>query len=132
MTYEVALKKADGGAAPEGLAHVVPMGVLAAVFAALLALTALTVAAAKVDLGNLNLYVALGIAGIKATLVVLYFMHLRYDRPFYLVVFLGCLGFVVLFISLALTDTRAYHPSVIPGQAPAMKDVHTPFGTQRP
>jgi cytochrome c oxidase subunit IV len=131
MTYEVALKKA-GGATQENLSHVVPMGVLAAVFATLLVLTAVTVAATKIDLGNLNLYVALAIAGIKATLVVLYFMHLRYDRPFYLVVFLGCLGFVVLFISLALTDTRAYHPSVIPGQAPAMKDVHTPFGAQRP
>lgn len=105
------------------------MKVLAAVFVALILLTALTVAATKVDLGNLNLYAALAIAGVKATLVALYFMHLRYDRPFNLVVFLGCLVFVVLFISLVLTDTRAYAPSVSPNQAPAMKDVHTPFGT---
>jgi cytochrome c oxidase subunit 4 len=115
---------------PSHLGHVVPLGVLAAVWGGLVVLTALTVAAADVDLGNLNLYIALAIAGTKATLVVLYFMHLRYDRPFLLVVFLGCLGFVVLFISLALTDAQAYAPSLVPGQAPAMKDVHTPFGTR--
>jgi cytochrome c oxidase subunit 4 len=121
---------ATGAVEPAGLGHVVPLGVLAAVWGGLVVLTALTVAAADVDLGNLNLYIALAIAGTKATLVVLYFMHLRYDRPFLLVVFLGCLGFVVLFISLALTDARAYAPSLVPGQAPAMKDVHTPFGTK--
>jgi caa(3)-type oxidase subunit IV len=105
---------------------------VAAVFAALVMLTAATVAVAGVDLGNLNLYIALAIAGTKATLVVLYFMHLRYDRPFHLVLFLGCLGFVVLFISLVLTDTRAYNPSIHPGQAPGMKGVHAPLGTEQP
>ena len=63
--------------------------------------------------------------------MVLYFMHLRYDRPFLLVVFLGCLGFVVLFISLVLTDAAAYHPSVNPGEAPDMQKVHTPLGIGR-
>jgi len=110
------------------IGHVVPLKVLAAVFVTLLALTALTVAAAGVNLGNLNLYVALTIAGVKASLVVLYFMHLRYDRPFLLVVFIGCLGFVVLFISLVLTDAAAYRPSLTPGEAPAMQKVHTPLG----
>jgi cytochrome c oxidase subunit 4 len=114
------------------LGHVVPLGVLVAVFAVLVALTLLTVAAASVDLGNLNLYIALAIAGTKATLVVLYFMHLRYDRPFLLVLFLGCLGFVVLFISLVLTDTRAYNPSIQPGEAPGMKGVYSPLGTEQP
>ena len=126
MTSENATMNASHAA----LGHVVPLGVLAAVFAALCLLTGLTVAAASVDLGNLNLYVALAIAGLKASLVVLYFMHLRYDRPFNMVVFLGCLGFVVLFISIVLTDTRAYSPSLVPGQAPLMKEVHTPFGTK--
>jgi cytochrome c oxidase subunit IV len=114
--------------AHDTLAHPVPVRVLAAVFAALLVLTGVTVAVANVDLGNLNLYVALAIAGLKASLVVLYFMHLRYDRPFLLVVFLGCLAFVVLFISLVLTDTAAYAPSMKTGQAPNMQKVHTPFG----
>ena len=113
---------------PHAIVHVVPLRVLAAVFVALLLLTALTVAVAGVDLGNLNLYAALAIAGLKATLVVLYFMHLRYDRPFLLVVFLGCLGFVVLFISLVLTDAADYSRSIQPGQAPSMQKVHVPFG----
>ena len=65
---------------------------------------------------------------LKATLVVLYFMHLRYDRPFLLVVFLGCLAFVVLFISLVLTDAADYSRSIQPGQAPSMQKVHVPFG----
>jgi cytochrome c oxidase subunit 4 len=115
-----------------GAVHIVPIGVLTAVFAALLFLTGLTVLVAGVDLGNLNLYVAMGIAGVKASLVLLYFMHLRYDRPFLLVVFLGCLGFVVLFISGVLTDAAAYSPSLNPGQAPEMQKIHTPFGRARP
>jgi cytochrome c oxidase subunit IV len=111
----------------DSLSHVVPLKILTAVFVTLLLLTALTVAAAGVDLGNLNLYVALLIAGVKASLVVLYFMHLRYDRPFLLIVFFGCLGFVVLFISLVLTDAATYRPLLIPGEAPAMQKVHTPL-----
>jgi cytochrome c oxidase subunit IV len=114
--------------APHGLAHVVPLWVLAAVFAALVVLTAITVGVAAIELGSLNIYVALAIAGVKATLVVLFFMHLRYDRPFNLVVFLGCLLFVVIFISLVLKDTQAYRHSLTGGEAPAMKGVHTPFG----
>lgn len=132
MTSQAAIEKSAYGGAHSGLGHIVPLKVLAAVFFALLVLTGVTVGAAHVNLGNLNLYVALSIAGVKATLVVLYFMHLRYDRPFNLVVFLGCLGFVVLFISAVLTDTRAYAPSMIPGQAPSMRDVHKPLGSPEP
>jgi cytochrome c oxidase subunit IV len=119
---------ADGAHAHAGLAHVVPMKILAAVFAALVLLTIVTVAATEVDLGRFNLYVALAIAGVKASLVALYFMHLRYDRPFNAVVFLGCLLFAVIFISMVLTDTQAYFPSISTGQAPDMQGVHTPFG----
>jgi cytochrome c oxidase subunit IV len=136
VPHQIALSEATVSQAHtaehNALSHVIPVKVLAAVFGALVVLTVVTVAVTKVELGNLNLYVALAIAGVKATLVVLYFMHLRYDRPFHLVLFLGCLGFVVLFISLVLTDTRAYSPTLIPGQAPDMKQVHTPLGTPPP
>ena len=120
------------GVAHAEVAHVVPMRVLTAVFVALVLLTALTVAASEIDLGKLNLYAAMAIAGTKATLVVLYFMHLRYDRPFHLVVFLGCLLFVVLFIGLTLTDIQASSSAVIPGQGSAMRGIHTPLGSPRP
>jgi cytochrome c oxidase subunit 4 len=61
--------------------HVVPVPVYVAVFVALLVGTAATVWAAYVDLGPLNTILALGIAFAKATLVVLYFMHVRYSPP---------------------------------------------------
>src|SRR4029077_17952210 len=60
-------------------AHVVPLRVYLLVFVSLLLLTATTVAAAFVDLGALNNVVAMAIAGLKATLVILFFMHVRYS-----------------------------------------------------
>lgn len=58
---------------------IVPRYVYYRVFAALLALTLLTVGMAYVDLGPLNIVLALGIAICKALLVMLFFMHLRYS-----------------------------------------------------
>ena len=48
---------------------------------ALLILTGLTIGAAFIDLGSGNVVVALGIASIKASLVALFFMHLRWEKP---------------------------------------------------
>jgi cytochrome c oxidase subunit 4 len=58
--------------------HVVPVATYVAVFVALLVLTALTVAAARIDLGPFNTPVALVIAVAKALLVILFFMHVKY------------------------------------------------------
>lgn len=58
--------------------HVVPLPIYFGVFVTLLVLTGVTTAAAFVDLGRLNVFVALTIAVVKASLVLLYFMHLRY------------------------------------------------------
>jgi cytochrome c oxidase subunit IV len=102
------------------VAHVVPMKVLIGVWAALLVLTVLTVAAIKVDLGSLNLWIAMAIATLKASLVVLYFMHMRYDRPFNAIVFVTALLFVMLFVSIAMLDSKAYEPELVPGYAPGM------------
>ncbi len=108
----------------KSVGHIVSLGLLLKVFGALVVLTVITVAASYVDFGEFNLVVALAIAVIKATLVVLFFMHLLWDKPFNAIVFVGCLIFVGLFISLALLDTGQYHGSVQPGEAPGMKDVH--------
>ncbi|HID76368.1 MAG TPA: caa(3)-type oxidase subunit IV [Planctomycetaceae bacterium] len=96
-------------------AHVVSVRVLVTVFVALMGLTALTLLAAQVDLGQANLLAALGIATVKAALVALYFMHLRYDHPFYALVFVTALLFVALFLSLTLLDTIQYQPDMLPG-----------------
>ncbi len=71
------------------LGHVVPVAVLLVVFGALIVLTAATVAATWIDLGGWNLGIALGIATVKAALVALYFMHLRYDHPFHALIWPG-------------------------------------------
>jgi cytochrome c oxidase subunit IV len=84
-----------------GSHHVVPIKVYFAIFAALMTLTALTVGVAFIDLGALNVVMALGIAVTKATLVVLFFMHVKYSsRLTWLVV--GS-GFVFLAILIAFT-----------------------------
>jgi cytochrome c oxidase subunit IV len=92
--------------------HIVPVGVLAATLTALLVLTFFTVAVSWIDLGALNLWIALLIAAGKATLVVLYFMHLRYEKPFNAVVLICALLFVVLFCSLTLMDSFGYQSNV--------------------
>jgi cytochrome c oxidase subunit 4 len=91
--------------------HVVPPKVLLTVFGILLVLTVLTVAVTKIDLGKLNIWIAMGIALVKAAVVSLYFMHLRYDRPVHA-------GFVVLFIGSVLIDTKEYQPNLLGRPAP--------------
>ena len=72
-----------------------------AVFAALMVGTALTVAAAFVDLGVMNNVVMLGIAITKATLVILYFMHVRWSTRLTWVI--AASGFFWLLILFGLT-----------------------------
>jgi len=95
-----------------GHVHVMPPWLLITVFVALLFLTFITVAVTRVDLGPLNIWVAMGVATAKATLVALYFMHLKYDNRFNLLVFLTSFLFVGLFISITMLDTRQYQPSI--------------------
>jgi cytochrome c oxidase subunit 4 len=51
-------------------------------------------------------------------MVVLYFMHLRWDRPFNAIVFVVSLVLLSLFLWLAMMDTVEYQPELIPGYAP--------------
>ena len=104
----------------EGVGHVVPLRLLVGVLAVLLVLTFATVAITWFDLGRLNLMVALAIAVVKASLVALYFMHLRWDRPFNAIVLITALFMVALFIAFCLMDTVQYQPDVIPGYSPGM------------
>ena len=90
--------------------HAVPLHVLFAVFVALLVLTFLTVAVTWVDLGAMNLWIALAVAVIKTSLVCLYFMHLRWDAPFNGFVITVSFVFVALFIGFALLDSVEYQP----------------------
>jgi cytochrome c oxidase subunit 4 len=81
--------------------HIVSPKIYYAIFIALAVLTVVTWSVAKVDLGRMNAVVAMTIAVIKATLVVLYFMHVRYSSRLTWV-FVGA-GFFWLAIMVALT-----------------------------
>lgn len=103
---------AHSGTGHEGFGHVVPIPVLLAVFASLMVLTFLTVAVTFVDLGSFNLWIALAVATAKGSLVVLYFMHLRYDSSFHSIVFLCAIVFLFLFLGITMLDTIQYHPDI--------------------
>lgn len=95
------------------ISHVTPMKLLIGVWAALMVLTVVTVGVTLIDFGaQTNLIIAMAIATIKAGLVVTYFMHLRWDRPFHTLIFLGSLLFVSLFISMTLLDKSEYEGSI--------------------
>jgi cytochrome c oxidase subunit 4 len=75
-----------------------------AVFVALLVLTAVTVAVAFVHMGAFNNVVALGIACTKATLVLLYFMHLRHSTALTRLSVAAAIVFFLTLISLTMSD----------------------------
>jgi len=76
-------------------------------------LTVLTVTVRSIDLGaDLNLVVAMLIATVKATLVCLYFMHLRYDKLFHTVVFVSAILLATLFVTFALMDSSQYQTDI--------------------
>ena len=105
-----------------GLAHVASVKVLMGTGMTLLALTVVTVLATKVDFGaNINLAIAMAIAVIKASLVILFFMHLKYDKLFHSVVFISAILAAALFVGFTLMDTGQYQSSNIwdPDNPPA-------------
>ena len=108
-SHEIPAPVADdvGEGEPHGV-HAVPRRILLGVYAILIICTIITVAVSKVDLGEMNIWVALIVALFKGSLVVLYFMHLRWDSPFNGIVLIVALLFVCLFIGLALLDTHSY------------------------
>ena len=85
-------------------AHVVPLKVYLAIFLALIAGTVLTVLVAFQDLGPMNTVVALTIAGAKALLVVLWFMHVKYSSRLTWVFAAAGLAWLVLMIGLTMAD----------------------------
>jgi len=91
-------------------AHVIPTRVYYTIFAILMACTGLTVWIAFLDLGPLNTIAALGIAVFKATLVVLFFMHVKYSTRLTWAVVLGSVFWFGILIALTMSDylTRAW------------------------
>jgi cytochrome c oxidase subunit 4 len=85
--------------------HIVPKRLLYKIFGILVVLTILTAVTAQMDLGSFNVPLALAIAGSKATLVVMFFMALKYDKRVNTLVFMLGLVFVAVFLIFTLFDT---------------------------
>ncbi|CAN5801242.1 cytochrome C oxidase subunit IV family protein [soil metagenome] len=105
-----------------GLSHTASVKVLVGTGGSLLFLTIVTVLATRVDFGaNINLAVAMFIAVVKATLVVLFFMHLKYDKIFHTVVFVSAILAASLFVGFTLMDSDQYQNTNIwnPDHPPA-------------
>ncbi len=115
--------------------HIVPIKMLVGTCLALLFLTAVTVWGAKLDFAEIqmhemNIVVAMGVAVIKCTIVALIFMHLRWDRSFVGFIFVGSLIFVGIFIGFTLLDTSEYQPTIIPGDTPQIQQQLDALQTQ--
>lgn len=95
--------------------HIVPFRTYLNVILALLVLTVITVLASLLDFGALNVIIAMGIATVKATLVLMYFMHLKYDDKSYLVIFLVGVFFIIVIFLFSTFDiiTRVLQHSVL-------------------
>ncbi len=87
-------------------AHVLGLKFYIAIFLALIAFTLLTVGASNIHLGKFNLVVAVVIASMKASLVVLFFMHLRWDNKFNSMILVVSLMFIGVFFAYTLNDTE--------------------------
>lgn len=97
--------------------HIVPKKTYFVIFGALMLLTALTVFAARVSFDNeaIGTVIALTIAVTKATLVVLYFMHVRYSPRLTWVVIASGFLWLAIMISLTLSDYLTRNWSQLPG-----------------
>ena len=85
-------------------AHILPKRVYYTIFAILTFCTYLTVQIAFFDLGALNTIAAIGIACFKATIVILFFMHVKYSTRLTWAVVLGSIFWFGILIALTMSD----------------------------
>ena len=84
--------------------HISPKSTYLTIFGALMVCTILTVIAAFINLGDLNFPVALTIAVFKATLVVLFFMHVKYGSRLTKMIVGVAFFFLGIMLTLTLSD----------------------------
>jgi cytochrome c oxidase subunit 4 len=84
--------------------HIVSYRVFVRVWVALVLLTATTTIVAQIDLGPWNIWVALGIACTKSSLVVAFFMHLKYERPLFKLSLMSAVAILAIFIGFTFFD----------------------------
>lgn len=84
--------------------HILGYSTLTAVWLALLVLTAVTVAISRVDMGALNIWVALAVASVKSALVIFFFMHMKYENNIFRIFLLVALVTLAVFIGFTFFD----------------------------
>ena len=84
--------------------HVSTSALFRNVLITLLILTAITVGASRIDFGSANMLIAMIIASIKASLVIAFFMHIKWDTAINKIVFLSSFLFLSLLFIFTLAD----------------------------
>jgi cytochrome c oxidase subunit IV len=96
--------------------HIDSVGTYAIILVALLILTIATAFVATIDLGPLNIIVALGIAVAKMLLVVLFFMHVRFSTRLTRLVLIGGLLWLAILLLMAFADFNTRGLLGVPGK----------------
>ncbi|HXE62655.1 MAG TPA: cytochrome C oxidase subunit IV family protein [Bryobacteraceae bacterium] len=96
--------------------HIVPKRVYFLVFFALIVLTWVTTLVSTIDLGSLNIYVALSIAIFKASLVALFFMHVKYGTRLTKMIVMCGLYWLLLLLFIAMADLWTRGWMGVPGR----------------
>jgi cytochrome c oxidase subunit 4 len=106
-------KNPNHDAHDDHIAHTMSVPMLIGVWATLMVFTVLTVVVSQQGLGpQASFTIAMIIATIKAGLVMAVFMHLWWDRKMNVLIFLGSFLFVLLFISMSVTDKSENTPDI--------------------
>jgi len=94
------------------IGHVLPLSLLVKVFGALVFLTIVTVITGQMELWGIDLALAMVIATMKASLVCLFFMHLKYDRPFHGLILVFSVLIVGIFLAFTTLDLSEYQGDI--------------------
>jgi cytochrome c oxidase subunit 4 len=96
--------------------HIVPKRIYFAVFFTLIVMTWVTAWVSTIDLGRLNIFVALSIAIFKASLVILFFMHVKYGSKLTKMTVLAGIYWLILLLFIAMLDLWTRTWMGVPGR----------------
>ena len=98
------MSNTTAAAAHESEHHAIADSVFIRVWVALLILTGLTVGASVYYPGHVGVAVAMIVTPIKAYLILMYIMHLKYEKKVFVVMFLAAMGIFAVFLGLTFVD----------------------------
>src|SRR5580693_10034785 len=96
--------------------HIVPKRVYFLVFFTLIVMTWVTAYVSTIDMGRLNIFVALSIAIFKASLVLLFFMHVKYGTRLTKMIVLSGIYWLFLLLFIVMMDLWTRNWMGVPGR----------------